>query len=70
MQGIQLTIGGNAREMKVSAACTQDSTECVGTWHALLSSFSVPDDDSFSHTARFHETEELPDLEEEIDLEQ
>ena len=70
MPGIQLTIEGNARAMQVSDACTPDSTECVGTWHALLTSFSVPDEDSFEHTPRFHETEELPELEDEIDLEQ
>ena len=68
MPGIHVTVKPRGNGFKVHDACTADSTACAETWDGLFSSFSVRDDSSFEHTARLHETEYLPELEEEIEL--
>ena len=69
MPGINMTISGNGSSFKVDDACTPDSTACTSTFHDMFASFSNVTEDSFELTARFHESEELPHLDEEIDLE-
>ena len=68
MAGIHVVIAKDGSSFKVHDACTADSTQCTSTWHEMLSTFTKADESSFELTARFHETEELPDLEEEINL--
>ena len=71
MPGINLTISGNGSSFKVEDACTADSTACTDVWHKMFNTFSNSTKESFELTARFHESEEhLPDLEEEIELEE
>ena len=70
MPGINLSIAGSGKTFEVHDACTTDSTQCTDVWHKMFQSFSVPEEGSFEHTARLHENEELPDLEEEIELDQ
>jgi len=68
MPGINVTIQPNGRSFKVHDACTEDSTACVAVWDTLFSSFSAKDDSTFELTETFHQNEELPELEEEIEL--
>ena len=71
MPGINLTISGNGSSFKVEDACTADSTACTDVWHKMFNTFSNSTKESFEVTARFQESEEhLPDLEEEIELEE
>ena len=70
MPGIHVTVKPRGNGFKVHDAGTSDSTACAETWDGLFSSFSARDDSTFEHTARLHETEHLPELEEEIELEE
>jgi hypothetical protein len=70
MAGINMTISGNGSSFKVDDACTPDSTACTSTFHDMFASFTAVQDGSFELTARFHESEDLPHLDEEIDLDQ
>jgi hypothetical protein len=68
MPGIHMTIAKDGTSFKVHDACTADSTQCTSTWHDMFETFTEADASSFELTARYHETEELPELDEEIDL--
>jgi hypothetical protein len=68
MPGIHMTIKKDGSSFKVHDACTADSTQCTSTWHDLFAKFTEVEEDSFELTARFHENEQLPDLDEEIEL--
>lgn len=68
MAGIKMTIQGSGSGFKVDDACTSDSTACAATWDGIFSSMAVQDQESFQYTERFHETDELPPLEDDVSI--
>lgn len=68
MAGIKMTISGDGSSFKVDDACTADSTACAATWDGIFGSMAVQDQSTFAYTSRFHETEELPPMEESVDV--
>ncbi len=66
MAGIKMQIDGKGGTFKVDDACTSDSTACASTWDGLFGSMAKQEEGSFAYTARFHETEELPPIQETI----
>jgi hypothetical protein len=68
MAGIKMTINGSGNGFKVDDACTSDSTACAATWDGIFGAMAVQDADSFKLTARYHENEELPPMEESVEI--
>ena len=70
MAGIKMKINGDGNGFKVDDACTADSTQCASTWEGIFGSMALQDEGSFAYTERFHETEELPPMEENVEVQE
>jgi len=67
-QGINLTISGDGNSITVNDAATQVSNKCGDVWGTLLGSMAVMDEDTFEHTERMFEHEQLDPIEDKVDL--
>ena len=68
MAGVKFTISGDGKSFRVDDACTADSTACAQTWDALFGAVATQDVSTFKHTEKYLETEELPPLEDTIEI--
>jgi hypothetical protein len=72
MAGINLTIDKKGSGFKINDACDGgDGSQCMGVWGTLMNHLAAGDgihDGNVEMTERYHQHEELPELEEGVDV--